>query len=224
MKPLISLILSLIAFPILGQEVYFSNLPDNRFNITQVNELLSNLNEKSSRFHIVEIYYTDTKDDSIIHHFNWRIVTDKPQSTIVFDPLYRLLGKTFPEFALIDLKGDSITLNTIKGKPTFIYFWFTACKPCREKLPELNRLKFQFESSVNFIAVTFEPKENLQEFLRINEFSFQQVYGEFNLMKEIGIEAYPRAILLAPDGTILRIHYDKEIPKELEIITAANNG
>ena len=42
---------------------------------------------------------------------------------------------------LNDLQGKEVTLQDYRGKVVLINFWATYCKPCREEMPSLERLK-----------------------------------------------------------------------------------
>jgi thiol-disulfide isomerase/thioredoxin len=36
--------------------------------------------------------------------------------------------------------GDSVSLASLKGQPVLLNVWATWCHPCREELPDLERL------------------------------------------------------------------------------------
>ena len=60
-----------------------------------------------------------------------------------------LAGQTVspaPAFSLTDLRRSHVSLDHYRGKVLFIAFWAPWCFPCREELPELDRLHKKFRN------------------------------------------------------------------------------
>jgi cytochrome c biogenesis protein CcmG/thiol:disulfide interchange protein DsbE len=45
-----------------------------------------------------------------------------------------------PAFALPDLQGHQVTLDSLKGRVVAMNFWASWCGPCREEIPDLARV------------------------------------------------------------------------------------
>ena len=45
-----------------------------------------------------------------------------------------------PDFTLIDQYGNTHTLSEYKGKTVFLNFWATWCEPCRNEMPDIQKL------------------------------------------------------------------------------------
>lgn len=78
----------------------------------------------------------------------------------LIDPGFRkrvafTLGKPLPPFHFIDLKGDSITLDQLKGKRIVLNFWLTGCRSCENEIPQLNDLVKTSDGNTAFIAPVF---------------------------------------------------------------------
>jgi peroxiredoxin len=52
-------------------------------------------------------------------------------------PDYLAAEKRAPSFALKDMQGQSVTLESLKGKVVVLNFWTKTCGPCLEEMPEL---------------------------------------------------------------------------------------
>lgn len=74
------------------------------------------------------------------------------------------LGMPFPDFRAISLNGKTYSQELLKGKVTFINFWFEHCQPCIAEFQVLNNLynKYKDNKDFEFISFTFEKPENAQ--------------------------------------------------------------
>ena len=72
---------------------------------------------------------------------------------------YRMLNQPIPRFAFEDkLANSTITSEDLKGKITFLNFWYYGCAPCMAEMPALKSLakEFENEGDVQFISVSLD--------------------------------------------------------------------
>jgi len=93
-------------------------------------------------------------------------------------------------------------VNDLKGKPTMINFWFTACAPCIDELPILNKLTKKYSDQVNFISITFDDKSKVLKFNEKYEFDFDQFIDAEDYINKLNIGAYPTSLFLDRDGIV----------------------
>jgi peroxiredoxin len=55
-------------------------------------------------------------------------------------PDYMAADRRAPDFALKDLRGNTVTLESFHGKVVVLNFWSKTCGPCLEEMPELAEL------------------------------------------------------------------------------------
>lgn len=121
-----------------------------------------------------------------------------------------------PEVSFIDLDGNTVTSGEwlAEGKPLFINFWATWCKPCREEMPMLSALQEKYRDEVLMIGVAIDNREAITEFLDfLGGVSYPIVLGRQELdaieaANRMGVDLVGLPITLTTDrkGTIIDIH------------------
>ncbi|QNK77987.1 TlpA family protein disulfide reductase [Winogradskyella sp. PAMC22761] len=112
------------------------------------------------------------------------------------------------------MSGKKINSESLKGKPTIINFWFSNCAPCIEEMPLLNEIKSEFGNEVNFISMTFQNQNEVNEFLRAHDFDFTHIVDSKDYIRTFGTFGYPKTLILDKDLVIVEI--EKMIPKDTE--------
>jgi cytochrome c biogenesis protein CcmG, thiol:disulfide interchange protein DsbE len=49
-------------------------------------------------------------------------------------------GFLAPDFSLLNLQGETITLSELRGRPVLINLWATWCPPCRAEMPDMQTI------------------------------------------------------------------------------------
>lgn len=123
-----------------------------------------------------------------------------------------LVGQELPHFELELVNGTILQSESLKGKPTVINFWFIYCAPCIEEMPILNAVKKEFGDKVNFVAITYHNEKEIHEFLDYTDFDFIHAANAADYIKTIGMNGYPKTLILDENLVIKSIH--KGIPKD----------
>jgi len=48
-----------------------------------------------------------------------------------------LVGSRMPDFETVDVHGNDITSDMLRGKPVVVAIWTTWCKPCKDEMPRI---------------------------------------------------------------------------------------
>jgi len=162
------------------------------------------------------------------------LILETTMKTIIAVYIYILLvphaafsaqvGSPAPSFVLKDLQGNTVSLSDFKGKVIFLDFWAPWCTPCREELPELDRLyKKHGTDGFEVVGICLDtPTARIATFLQKVPVTFRILMDE----EGIAAEAYrfsgvPTGFLIDRNGNIRKQYkgfakdllplYEKEI-------------
>lgn len=137
------------------------------------------------------------------------------------------VGTKAPEIHLegsYNCGNQSLQLESLKGKVVVLDFWATWCSPCVAAFPENNRLYAKYkDKDVVFIAITDDPKEKLENFLKKVKVDF--CIGRDDDQQEIKnykITARPSVFIINRDGVI--VSRSNELTEETLLEVINTNG
>ena len=80
------------------------------------------------------------------------------------------VGLEAPSYAARDLKGDSVSLALLRGKPVLLNVWATWCLPCKEEIPYLEKLHAEHAAQgLQIVGVSIDARgdeEKIESFAR----------------------------------------------------------
>jgi peroxiredoxin len=137
-------------------------------------------------------------------------------------PPNNLVGKKAVEFTLPDVSGGEVTLQSFRGKVVLLNFWATWCGPCREELPELDRVQEKFRKrGFAVVAVTVDNElENVRSFLKKYNLKLQAGWDRRKKVADAyKVEKMPSSYLIDRNGVIRFVHlgYSAEELKRIEV-------
>ena len=112
--------------------------------------------------------------------------------------------KKIEAFTATDMQGKVLDTKSLKGKIVVINFWFIRCPPCRMERPFLNKLVEEYakDSSIVFIAVSLDPKIQLEGFLKENPFKYHVIPDGRDISDANKVVQYPTHVILDREGKI----------------------
>jgi len=113
-------------------------------------------------------------------------------------------GEPFELFKAKDIDGYKIDPKSLAGKIVILNFWFINCPPCRQEIPELNKIVAAYANNpdVVFIAIATDEKYKLKEFLKDTPFAYHIVSDGRELATKYGITGYPTNVIIGKDGKV----------------------
>jgi TonB family protein len=90
-----------------------------------------------------------------------------------------LIGKKAIDFALNDLDGNKVELQSFRGKVVLLIFWDTRCRPAVTALPEIEELSKDFkDKGLVALGVDSENAQVAREFVKNKGYSFATLIDE----------------------------------------------
>lgn len=122
-------------------------------------------------------------------------------------------NKKAPDFDLLSLRGQKVSLSGMRGKVVFIDFWASWCPPCKKEFPELKKLTTQYSGS-NFVTLAISEDK-----VRSNVKSFTSAYmglppnfkvlldHKSRAIRKYSVMAMPTSFIIDAKGVIRYVHY-----------------
>lgn len=122
-----------------------------------------------------------------------------------------------PDFQLTDQYGNQHTLSDYKGKTVFLNFWATWCGPCRQEMPDIQKLYEEYGSNEKDLVVLgiANPRteeyphssdvetEEIIQFLSENAYEYPVLMdASGNVFSEYGISAFPVTFMIDTEGNV----------------------
>jgi peroxiredoxin len=120
-------------------------------------------------------------------------------------------GKVAAGFTLKDLRGEVVSLSSMRGKVVFLNVWATWCAPCREEMPSIETLYNEFKSDKDFVVVAVSQDTDgikvVKPFVEKNRFGFTVLLDPANQVGEAyGVNGIPETFIIGRDGRIVAHH------------------
>jgi len=121
-----------------------------------------------------------------------------------------MILKPAPQFGLIDLNGNAVSLSDFKGTTVMIDFWATWCGPCIASFPGLQQAvnKYADDKDVKFLFINSwerveNKKQNATDFMKKNNYTFHVLMDEDNkVITDFKVSGIPTKFIIDKDQNI----------------------
>lgn len=132
-------------------------------------------------------------------------------------------GEQAPDFELLNLESNRVRLSDYRGQKVLIHFWATWCPPCREEMPDMQRIYEEYEGQVTVLGVNLTKAEANMEDVRAFTLDFGLSFPI--LLDPVGralnayrIAVYPTTFAVNEKGTIHEVIFGPLQYEEMKTI------
>ena len=178
----------------------------------ELSDAISNVRDSTYRNYLVYRYADSIKNED---QKNNLVVKNRVQNSFQ-------KGKPAAMFSAETLLGDTISLQSLRGRYLLIDVWATWCAPCKQESPYFDDLSEKYTSEkLAFVSISvdeekykwkMESRNKAKTVLQLWALNKEMFMGSF------GIESIPRFMLISPDGKIININMARPSEEEFENI------
>ena len=113
-----------------------------------------------------------------------------------------------PDFTMLDMDGNEVTLASFFGKPIILNFWASWCGPCKSEMPDIQKFYEEYGEEVHFLIVNCtdgsrETVDTAKAFIADSGYTFP-VYFDTTYMGAYtyGANSIPLTYFIDADGNM----------------------
>jgi peroxiredoxin len=129
------------------------------------------------------------------------------------------------DFSLKDLRGETVSSSSLRGKVVLLNFWATWCPPCVSEMPSLDKLYQELRArGFEVVAVSLDRSaDDVKEYVGKKGFKFPVLMDEGNkVSRRYKVFSTPTSFLIDRKGNIVERFYgeydwqDRDIKAKIE--------
>jgi len=122
-----------------------------------------------------------------------------------------LTTESFPQFTMINPRGEAVEFSSLKGKTIFVNLWATWCPPCVAEMPSIEKLYKKTKSENNaFVLLSLdEDFEKAKKWVKARNLDIP-IYTTSQLPTLFKVRSIPTTFIFQPDGKLLFNHVGME--------------
>ena len=107
-------------------------------------------------------------------------------------------------FALRDIEGRAWDSKDLRGKVVMVNFWSTSCPPCREEMPDLERLYQRFRGQgLIILTISGDQPADLRKYRTAEKVSFPLLFDpDDEVKKQFRVVGIPKTFLYDREGRL----------------------
>lgn len=113
-------------------------------------------------------------------------------------------GTPAPDWSLRDAQGKKVSLKDLRGNIVVLDFWATWCAPCKQSMPQLQKLHEQFaDKPVKFIGVNVWENGDPLAYMKDNGYTYGLVLHADEIAEPYRVTNIPTFYVIDQNGMIV---------------------
>lgn len=115
-------------------------------------------------------------------------------------------GTPAPDLALESFEGNTVSLESLRGKPIVLNFWATYCVPCITEMPMIESIHREYGDRVQFVGINVgETIEQATPQVESTGVTYPQLLDpDMEALGAFGAIALPHTVVIDANGTVVR--------------------
>jgi thiol-disulfide isomerase/thioredoxin len=119
------------------------------------------------------------------------------------DPLSARLRGFTPDFQVMNLAGQPVSLHSLRGRPVLVSFFATWCPPCVEETPSIEELARRLGDKATVLVVSVDEElDALKKFFAKGSPTLVVRDESRKIPGTFGTSQFPESFLLDPSGRV----------------------
>lgn len=107
---------------------------------------------------------------------------------------------TLADLQFTDLDNNTFSGEKYVGKPVFVHFWATWCRPCIVEMPTIEDVMTEFDD-ITYVFPSDEKIKDIRKFKNSREFPFNYVQLKSGF-QHVGVSTLPTTYLFDKEGKL----------------------
>ena len=117
-------------------------------------------------------------------------------------------GASAPDFSLVDINGNTVSLSALNGKVVILDFFASWCPPCRQEIPDFIELeKFYGDKNFTMIGVALVSAGEAKEFAGKMGINYPVLVDDGKVSEAYGpVRSIPTTFIINKSGKIAKMY------------------
>ena len=118
------------------------------------------------------------------------------------------VGASAPDFSLVDINGNTVSLSAFNGKVIILDFFASWCPPCRQEIPGFIELEKTYGAEgFAMIGVSVEGADAAKKFAGKMDINYPILVDDGKVSKAYGpIRSIPTTFIIDKSGKIVKMY------------------
>jgi peroxiredoxin/outer membrane lipoprotein-sorting protein len=113
-------------------------------------------------------------------------------------------GSIAPDWSLLDKDGSKVTLSQLRGKVVVLDFWATWCGPCKQAMPNIQKLWDKYKSKgVVVFGVNISENADPIKFMKDNNYTYHLLLSGDQVATTYKVDGIPTMYVIDKTGKIV---------------------